>query len=121
MLCPTRWTARSAVINAVLKGYTVLIEAMEEINLTTRDEYGLKAGGLLISLQTFRILFGLSLSYVPFTRAEEVSRVLQAKDTCLQNALKVICLLRVFKIKARGMKVHLSNFTAVLSKQLNNF
>ena len=26
-----------------------------------------------------------------------------------------------FLIKARGMKVHLSNFTAALSKQLNNF
>ena len=69
LLCPTRWTARSAAINAALKDYTVLIEAMEEINLTTRDEYGLKARGLLNSLQTFRILFGLSLSYVLFTRA----------------------------------------------------
>ena len=37
LLCPTRWTARSAAINTVLKDYTVLIEAMEEINLATRD------------------------------------------------------------------------------------
>ena len=45
---------------------------MEEINLTTRDEYGLKVEGLLNSLQTFRILIGLRLRYVLFTRAEEV-------------------------------------------------
>ena len=94
--CPTRWTARSAAINAVLKDYTVLIEAMEEINLTTRDEYGLKAEGLLNFLQMFCIFFGLRLSYVLFTRAEEVSRILQAKDTRLQDALKAICLLKGF-------------------------
>ena len=87
-MCPTRWTARLAAINAVLKDYTVLID---QSYYKDWDEYGLKAGGLLNSLQTFRIPFDLNLSYVLFTRAEEVSRVLQAKDTCLQDALKAIC------------------------------
>ena len=93
---------------------------MEEINLTTRGEYGLKAGGLLNSLQTFCILFGLSLSNVLFTKAEEVSRVLQAKDTCLQDALKPICLLKCFYQSQRNESAFVQ-FYAVLSKQLNNF
>ena len=77
LLCPTRWTARSAAINSVLKDYTVLIEAMEEINLATRD---------VSANVSHLLLFGSKL----FIRAEEVSRVFQAKDTCLQDALKAI-------------------------------
>ena len=36
------------------------METMEEINHTTHDEYGPKAGGILNSLEKFDILFGLS-------------------------------------------------------------
>lgn len=37
------WLARAGAINAILKDYKVLIEALEEIYDTTKDEYGLKA------------------------------------------------------------------------------
>ena len=37
----TRWTARTAAIDAISKDYVVLMETMEEIHTTTRDEYGL--------------------------------------------------------------------------------
>ena len=43
-LCPTRWTVRTAAISAVLTNYSVLCVALEEINVETHDEYGLKAG-----------------------------------------------------------------------------
>ena len=42
-LSPTRWTARTAAIEAVLKDYSILMEVMGEIHDTTHDEYGLKA------------------------------------------------------------------------------
>ena len=56
-LCPTRWTARTAAIDAILKGYPLLMDTLEEIHTTTRDEYGLKAGGFLQSLEKFNSLW----------------------------------------------------------------
>ena len=38
ILCPTRWTARTAAIDAILKDYGVLLEVLEEIHETTTDE-----------------------------------------------------------------------------------
>ena len=45
-LCPTKWTARTAAVDAILKDYTLLMKTLEEVHLTTQDEYGLKAGGI---------------------------------------------------------------------------
>ena len=59
---------------------------MSEVNVTTRDEYGLKAGGILAALEKFSTLFGLRLGFLLFATAEEVSKGLQAKDTTLQQA-----------------------------------
>ena len=60
ILCPTRWTARTAAIDTILKDYGVLLEVLEEIHEKTIDEYGTKAFGLLQLLEKFNILFGLS-------------------------------------------------------------
>lgn len=49
-LSTTRWTE---AIDAVLKDYSILLELMEEIHQTTRDEYGLKARGILSALEKF--------------------------------------------------------------------
>ena len=38
-LSTTRWTARTAAIDAILKDYTVLIGTLEEVHATTHDEY----------------------------------------------------------------------------------
>ena len=51
-LCPTRWTVRTA-IESVVENYEPLTQAMEEINHTSHDEYGAKAGGFLTQLHTF--------------------------------------------------------------------
>ena len=58
------------------------LETLEEMNLTTHDEYGLKAGGLLHSLNKFSSLFGLRLSYLLFSAAEQVSFTLQCLEWC---------------------------------------
>ena len=31
-LCPTRWTVRTASIDAVIKDYTILMDMLEEVN-----------------------------------------------------------------------------------------
>ena len=71
--CPTRWTARTGAINAILKDYALLMETMEEIHATTRDEYGLKAGGYLQPLEKFDTLFGFKPAHTLFCAAEQVS------------------------------------------------
>ena len=60
-LCPTRWTVRTAAIESVVENYEPLTQAMEEINRTSHDEYGAKAGGILVQLHTFDTYFGFKL------------------------------------------------------------
>lgn len=86
-LCPARWTARTRAIDAILKDYTLLMETLEEIHATTRDEYGLKAGGYLPRHEKFSTFFGLWLAHTVFSVAEQVSFVLQKKNTSIQDAL----------------------------------
>ena len=71
-LCATRWTARTSSIKAVLKDYSSSMETMAEVNSTTHDEYGLKAGGILSA--KCNTLFGLKLGYNLFGTAAEVSK-----------------------------------------------
>ncbi len=89
-LCPTRWTARTAAIDAILKDYTLLMETLEEVHATTDDEYGLKAAGYLQSLEKFTTLFGLRLAHTLFCAAEQVSFALQKKNISLQDALSAV-------------------------------
>ena len=56
-MCPTRWTARTAAIEAILKDYELLIETLEEVHQSTQDEYGMKAGGLQRGLEKFNMFF----------------------------------------------------------------
>ena len=88
-LCPTRWTVRTAAVDAIIKDYTVLMETLEEIHSTTRDNYGLKVGGLLQSMEAFDTLFGLKLVHTLFSTAEQVFLALQKKIT-LQEALSAV-------------------------------
>ena len=103
-LSTTRWTARTSAIEAVLKDYPILMETMTEINNTTHDEYGLKAAGILASLEKFSTLFGLKLGYILFAAAEQVSKSLQAKDTTLQEALSSVNLAASFYRRQRTVE-----------------
>ena len=100
-LCTTRWTARTAAIEAVLKDYSILMDAMQEIHGSTRDEYGLKANGILTALEKFCTLFGLKLGYLLFGAAENVSKCLQAKDISVQEALSAVNLASRFYRRQR--------------------
>lgn len=85
-LCPTRWTVRGGAIMAVLDNYNTLQSALEEIHETGRDEYVMKAGGFLRLLQEFTTFFGVKLCQVIFAPTEQLSRILQGKDTTIQEA-----------------------------------
>ena len=85
-LCPTRWTVRTAAISALLTNYSVLCAALEEINIETHDEYGMKAGGYLAQMDNFSTYFGLKLSHLVFSGAEQLSLTLKGKDTTIQEA-----------------------------------
>ena len=87
LLSTTRWTAQTSAIEAVLNDYSILMETMSEINSTTWDEYGLRAGGILNALEKFSMLFGLKLSYLLLSTGEVVSKGLQAKDLTIQEAI----------------------------------
>ena len=89
-LCPTRWTVRTADLDAILKDYEVLLETLHEIHQTTHDEYGMKAGGLLQSLEKFSTFFGIKLCHLLFSAAEKVSSTLQRKDITLAEALTAV-------------------------------
>ena len=72
------------------------METLHEVHQTTRDEYGLKAGGVLAAMENFSTLFGLRLGHLLFGAAEETSKALQAKDTSVQEALTTAKLLVSF-------------------------
>lgn len=101
-LCPTRWTARTAAIEAILTDYTLLLEALDEIQETTHDEYGQKAGGLLLSFEKFSTLFGLRLSHLLFSASEQMSLTLQKKDIALNEALSAVDVAKKFFKRTRS-------------------
>ncbi len=76
-LCPTRWTVCTKAIDAILKNYSLLMETLSEINCSGRDDYALKAGGFLNTMETFTAFFSLKLSYLVFSVTEQLSITLQ--------------------------------------------
>ena len=101
-LCATRWTARTGAIEAILSDYTVLMETLDEVHQTTKDEYGLKAAGLLSSMEKFSTLFGLKLGYLIFGASETLSKSLQGKDTTIQEAVAAVNLAKGFYRRQRS-------------------
>lgn len=85
-LCTTRWTVCTAAIDAALKNYTVLCEALAEINQDGRDEYAMQAGGYLSLMEKF-VQSLVLISHSVFSANEQLSITLQAKDTTLQEAV----------------------------------
>ena len=100
-LCPTRWTVRAAAMEAVIMQYSVIMETLEDVHHNTRDEYGLKAGGLLAALEKFETFFSLKLGCLLFGCSENTSKVLQAKDITMQEAVKAISVTQSFYKRQR--------------------
>ena len=77
-------------LTLVIRNYTVVCEALANINSTTHDEYGRKAGGLLAQMEKFSIFFGLQLSHLIFFGAGQLSITLQGKDTTVQESINTV-------------------------------
>ena len=86
-LCPTRWTVRTKALEALVANYGVLKVALLEIHESGRDEYALKAGGYLSSMEKFSTYYGLKLAHLIFSATEQLSLTLQGCDTTIQEAV----------------------------------
>ena len=101
-LCPTRWTVRTAAIDAVLKNYPVLLQSLQHVSETCYDDYGRRANGLHAQLEKFDTYFGLKLSYLLFSGTEQTSTNLQGKNTSIQEALSYAELTTSYLRRLRG-------------------
>jgi len=101
LLCPTRWTARHGAFEAVLKDYSTLMDTIEDINMTTHDDYGAKAGGILRLMEKFSTLFGIELEYQVFGISESLSKTLKYKDISFQEAIAAVNLAKSFYKRMR--------------------
>ena len=110
---------RTDAFEAVIKQYSVLMEAMEEIHCTTRDEYGLKAAGVLAALEKFEIFFGLKLGHLLFGAAEETSKTLQAKDTSVKEAVSAVNVTRSFYQRQRSDEAFDQFYECVVAQASN--
>ena len=115
-LCPTRWTMRAASMDSVIKYYSVIIDTMEEVHRTTRDDYGLRANGILAALDKYEVYFGIKLSNLLFGPAEEVSKVLQAKNISLPESLVSINTVKHFYERQRRDEAFDSFFDKVVEE-----
>ena len=82
------------MINAVLKNYPALLQALQITAETCYDDYGWRANGLLAQLQKFDTYFGLKLSHLIFSGNEQTSVNLQKKNTSVQEALSCAAVTR---------------------------
>ena len=119
-LCPTRWTVRTAALKAVLENWSVLCSELEIIQLESSGEPSRKACGLLAMMDKFSVYFGLRVSHLLFSAAEEVSKSLQRKEFSAQEAYLSICQLHTFLDRQRSSTVFEEFFvqTVELSKDL---
>lgn len=92
---------RTGAIDVIIKSYATILDALEEIHHTAHDEYGVKAAGLLATLDKFETFFGLKLGHQLFGAAEEVSKVLQTKDLSVQEAVSSVSVIKQFYKRLR--------------------
>ena len=100
-LFPRWWTCQAASISAVIENYETLLEALEEISETCKDEYGRKAGGFHALMGNFSTFFGLKLAHLVFGASEQLSIILQNKDTTAQDSNIAINLGEAFYARQR--------------------
>ena len=65
----------------------MLCDALCRISEKGRDEYAMKAGGILLAMERFSTSFGLHLSHLVFSATEQLSLSLQDKDITVQEAI----------------------------------
>ena len=100
-LCPTRWTVRTAAIDAVLKNYSILCEELDHLGEESQSESSWKALGLLALMERFSTYFDLKLAFLVFSGTEQASLTLQYKDINAQEASMATSAARSFLNRQR--------------------
>ena len=95
-LCPTRWTVRNGVIDAVLKNYSTILAELEAIGAESQGEASHKALGLLALMEKFSTYFGLKLSLLVFGATEQLSATLQYRGVNAQEATSAVSAAKSF-------------------------
>ena len=97
-------TYSTTALDAILKNYVLLIETLEEIHATTHDEYRLKTGGCLNSLEKFNTQFGLRVAHTLFGATEQVSLPLQRKEVAMQEPLSGVDAAKMYFRRMRSRR-----------------
>ena len=118
ILCPTRWTVRHSSIASILKNYSIIQSALDEIS-KGHDDYAAKASGMVSKMDNFDTLFGLKLAYVIFSAAEQVSINIQAKDITVQEAVRGAQLLKTHLSSMRNEAKFDSFYSEVIRDSIN--
>ena len=100
-------------MEALIMQYSMIMGTLEDVHLNTRDEYGLKAGGLLAALEKFETFFSLKLGCLLFGCSENTSKVLQATDITMQEAVSAISVTHSFYKRQRQDKAFNTFFDRV--------
>lgn len=101
-LCATRWTVRTTSIDAVLRNYLALQQALAQISEQSYDDYGRRAHGILSQLERFDTYFGRKLSFLVFSATEQASKALQYKNTTVAEALSAAKMAQNFLTRQRS-------------------
>ena len=115
-LCPTRWMVRTAAIQAVLRNYPALLEALETIGNESYDDYGRRANGIHTQLERFDTYFGLKISYLVFSATEQTSVALQGKNTTVQEALTAASMAESYLLRQRDEKAFDSFYSSTVDQ-----
>ena len=90
------------------------METLDEVQQRTKDEYGLKAAGLLSGTEKLFMLFGLKLGHLMFGASETLSKSLQEMDTTIQETIGAVKLANRFYKRQRTDQAFELFYTDVL-------
>lgn len=88
-LCPTRWTARSPALRAVLSQYGMLLRALEEM-AAGHSESASRAEGLHVRLQQGNVVLGLLLALDVISELEVLNTSLQKTTQTMEGMLSAV-------------------------------
>lgn len=79
-LCPTRWTMRHTSLESIIRNYKELLQFLEEVSDTEKDEIGSKASGLKRQLEAADTYIIISLVSIILSHVEATNNVLQTRS-----------------------------------------
>ena len=78
-LCPTRWTVRTAAMQALITNCKTLEYTMQEAS-DGSDDCSRRASGVAALMEKFQTFFGLKLSVLLFGITDQLSTILQGRE-----------------------------------------